>query len=86
MQRTSKGEFYTQPLPSRTLKLQRQFNAYLDDCNERRPHHSLNGLALLEFLAKTQGEMRDGAKGNSREEANRMQDESVPEGGESQMC
>ena len=66
MQRTFKGEFYAQPLPSRIPELQQELNAYLDYYNRKRPHRALNGLAPLEFLAKMQGE-------------------SVPEGGESQM-
>ena len=53
-------------LGERNVELQRELNAYLDDCNRKRPHRALNGLAPLEFLAM-------------------MQEESVPEGGESQM-
>ena len=56
MQRTFKGEFYTQPLPSRIPELQRELNAYLDYYNRRRPHRALNALAPLEFLAMMQGE------------------------------
>ena len=57
MQRTFKGEFYTQPLPSRIPEPQHERNAYLDDCNRKRPHRALNGLAPLEFLAMMQGEL-----------------------------
>ena len=38
MQRASKDEFYTRPLPSLIPELQRELDAYLDDCNRRRPH------------------------------------------------
>ena len=93
MQRTFRDEFYTQPLPSRIPELQQELNAYLDYYNRERPHRALNGPAPLEFLAKTQGEMGDGVKSERgvrvkdeiREGADRMQEESVPEGGESQM-
>jgi len=57
MQRTFRGEFYTQPLPSRIPELQRELNAYLDYYNRKRPHRALNGLAPLEFLAMMQGEL-----------------------------
>ena len=85
-------EFYTRPLPARIPELQRELNAYLDYYNRKRPHRALNGPAPLEFLAKTQGEMGDGVKSERevrvkdeiREGADKMQGESVPEGGESQ--
>ena len=93
MQRTFKDEFYTRPLPSRIPELQRELNAYLDYYNRQRPHRSLNGLAPLEFLAKTQGEVWDGVKrerevrvkNEIREGADKMQEGSVPGGGEFQM-
>ena len=38
MQRTFREEFYTRLPPSLIPELQRELDAYLDDCNRRRPH------------------------------------------------
>ncbi len=38
------------------MKRYTELNTYLDYCNERRLHRSLNGLAPLEYLAMLQEE------------------------------
>ena len=38
MQRTFREEFYTQPLPTKILELQRELSVYLGYYNRQRPH------------------------------------------------
>ena len=47
--------------------------------------HPALRLTPMEFLTKTRSDTRNGVKGNSRKEANKMQGELAPEDGESQM-
>ena len=47
--------------------------------------HPTLRLTPLELLTTARSVMWDGVRGNSRKVANKMQGESVPEGGESQM-